>query len=213
MPRLVGLGYASKLYRDLDGLSDLADTERVWDVSWRTLQLCSHETFEDCPYYEQLQYVGDTRIQALITLYMSGDDRLVRQAIEHFDPLGKPPSEHTLEAIAEDSAGLPFDDTRDFDEARKGFIADEGCVFFGADYSQIELRILAHFSGDESLIDAFGSDEDVHRRTAAEVTRVRFARLSGEELAAYVRTGEPLGKAGAYAVQVPGSTGEPEPAQ
>ena len=43
---------------------------------------------------------------------------------EHFDPLGKPPSEHTLKAIAEDSAGLPFDDTRDFDEAQKGFIAE-----------------------------------------------------------------------------------------
>jgi len=43
---------------------------------------------------------------------------------QHFDPLGKPPSEHTLKAIAEDAAGLPFDDTRDFDEARKGFIAE-----------------------------------------------------------------------------------------
>lgn len=43
---------------------------------------------------------------------------------EHFDPLGKPPSEHTLKAIAEDSAALPFDDTRDFDEAQKGFIAE-----------------------------------------------------------------------------------------
>ena len=43
------------------------------------------ETYMDTPYYEQLQYVGDTRIQSLISLYMSGDDRLVRQAIEHFD--------------------------------------------------------------------------------------------------------------------------------
>ncbi|MDJ0868485.1 MAG: alkyl sulfatase dimerization domain-containing protein [Myxococcota bacterium] len=43
---------------------------------------------------------------------------------KHFDPLGKPPSEHTLKAIAEDSAGLPFDDTRDFDEAAKGFLAE-----------------------------------------------------------------------------------------
>ena len=41
----------------------------------------------------------------------------------HFDPLGKPPSKHTLKVIAEDAEGLPFDDTRDFDEADKGFIA------------------------------------------------------------------------------------------
>jgi alkyl sulfatase BDS1-like metallo-beta-lactamase superfamily hydrolase len=44
--------------------------------------------------------------------------------LEHFDPLGKPPSEHALKAIAQDSAGLPFDDKRDFDEAGKGFIAE-----------------------------------------------------------------------------------------
>jgi alkyl sulfatase BDS1-like metallo-beta-lactamase superfamily hydrolase len=42
----------------------------------------------------------------------------------HFDPKGKPPSEHTLKAIVADSAGLPFEDTRDFDEAKKGFIAE-----------------------------------------------------------------------------------------
>ena len=43
---------------------------------------------------------------------------------QHFDPLGKPPSEHTLKAIAEDADGLPFDDVRDFAEAEKGFIAE-----------------------------------------------------------------------------------------
>ena len=45
-------------------------------------RLCAHETYMDTPYYEQLQYVGDTRIQALVSLYMTGDDRLVRQAID-----------------------------------------------------------------------------------------------------------------------------------
>lgn len=56
----------------------------IWDVGWRTARLCAYETYMDCPYYEQLQYVGDTRIQALISLYVSGDDRLMKNAIEQF---------------------------------------------------------------------------------------------------------------------------------
>jgi DNA polymerase-1 len=55
---------------------------------------------------------------------------------------------------------------------REAFVPAEGCVLVSADYSQVELRILAHFSGDESLIDAFAHGEDVHRRTAAEVAGV-----------------------------------------
>ena len=58
---------------------------RIWEVAWRTQRLNSTETFADCPYYEQLQYIGDTRIQALITYYVSGDDRLARNALEQFD--------------------------------------------------------------------------------------------------------------------------------
>ncbi|MDD5434172.1 MAG: DNA polymerase I [Nitrospira sp.] len=52
---------------------------------------------------------------------------------------------------------------------REAFTAEEGHVFLSADYSQIELRVLAHLSGDEVLIDAFKKGEDIHTRTAAEV--------------------------------------------
>ena len=62
-----------------------ATLARVWEVGWRTARLCAHETYMDCPYYEQLQYVGDTRIQALISYVVSGDDRLARQAIETYE--------------------------------------------------------------------------------------------------------------------------------
>ena len=65
--------------------SDLPWIKDMWEVNWRVARLCAWETYFDTPYYEQLQYVGDTRIQALISLYMTGDDRLVRQAISHFD--------------------------------------------------------------------------------------------------------------------------------
>jgi hypothetical protein len=58
-----------------------SEIDKILDIGWRTARLCAHETYMDCPYYEQLQYVGDTRIQALVSLYMTGDDRLVRNAI------------------------------------------------------------------------------------------------------------------------------------
>jgi hypothetical protein len=65
--------------------SDLRWLEDMWQINWRVLRLCAWETYFDTPYYEQLQYIGDTRLQALLSLYMSGDDRLMRQAITHFD--------------------------------------------------------------------------------------------------------------------------------
>lgn len=61
------------------------ELSQIWDISWRTLRVGTHEIFTDCPYYEQLCYVGDTRIQAIVALYVSGDDRLVRKVIEAFD--------------------------------------------------------------------------------------------------------------------------------
>ncbi len=65
--------------------SDARELKNIWDVGWRTARLCANETYFDCPYYEQLQYVGDTRIQSLISLYVSGDDRLVRNALTDFN--------------------------------------------------------------------------------------------------------------------------------
>lgn len=58
---------------------------RMLDIGWRTARLCAFETYMDCPYYEQLQYIGDARIQALVTLYNTNDDRLVRNALTLMD--------------------------------------------------------------------------------------------------------------------------------
>lgn len=58
--------------------------EKIWDVAWRTIENSSGENFFD-PYYEQLNYIGDGRIEAIVSLYVSGDDRLMRKSIEQFD--------------------------------------------------------------------------------------------------------------------------------
>ena len=62
-----------------------SDLDKIWEISWRTARLDAHETYMDTPYYEQLQYVGDTRIQALISYTVGGDDRLAQQALAAFD--------------------------------------------------------------------------------------------------------------------------------
>ncbi len=59
--------------------------ERIWAASIRTMQLCSHETFEDCPHYEQMQYAGDTMITSHLGMLTAGDYRLSRQSLYHFD--------------------------------------------------------------------------------------------------------------------------------
>jgi hypothetical protein len=59
--------------------------EKIWEVALHTMRLCSHETFEDCPYYEQMQYAGDTMITSKLGMLTSGDYRLSRQALLHFD--------------------------------------------------------------------------------------------------------------------------------
>ncbi|MDR1555507.1 MAG: glycoside hydrolase [Tannerellaceae bacterium] len=58
------------------------ELNKMLDIGWRTARLCANETYMDCPYYEQLQYFGDTRIQAMVTLFNTRDPYMVRHAIE-----------------------------------------------------------------------------------------------------------------------------------
>jgi len=66
-------------------------------------------------------------------------------------------------------------------QIRKMFTPKEGCVFVDADYSQIELRILAHMSGDESLIQAYKEEQDIHRMTASKVFHIPFDEVTSAQ--------------------------------
>lgn len=66
-------------------------------------------------------------------------------------------------------------------EIRKAFIPEEGQIFFSADYSQIELRLMAHLSGDAHLIEAFNNGEDIHAATAARIFKKPLEEVSRDE--------------------------------
>ena len=66
-------------------------------------------------------------------------------------------------------------------EIRKAFVPEEGCMFFSADYSQIELRVMAHLSGDENMIEAFREGYDIHASTAAKIYKKTMDDVSRDE--------------------------------
>jgi DNA polymerase-1 len=65
-------------------------------------------------------------------------------------------------------------------EMRKVFIPDEGCIFVSSDYSQIELRIMAHLSGDRNMVEAFNQGQDIHAATAAKIFKLPIDEVTGD---------------------------------
>lgn len=77
------VGYPFELKAKLD--IDIPEVDKMMEIGWRTARLCALDTYMDCPYWEQLQYIGDTRIQAMVSIYNSGDDRLLKNALNLID--------------------------------------------------------------------------------------------------------------------------------
>ena len=65
--------------------TDNTEINQMLDIGWRTARLNAWESYMDCPYYEQLQYIGDSRIQVMVSYFNSSDDRLARNALTHID--------------------------------------------------------------------------------------------------------------------------------
>lgn len=86
-------GYPFQMKANL--MSDRKELSDMMEIGWRTARLCAVDTYMDCPYYERLQYVGDTRIQHFVSFYNSGDDRLIKNAINLLD-YSRQPNGYTL---------------------------------------------------------------------------------------------------------------------
>ena len=85
--KLHGIGWKSTGYPLHLSIPEVSDgpLQKVLEVSAQTLQMCSHETYMDCPYYEQLMYAGDARIESLVTYCSSADARLPKKTLRLFD--------------------------------------------------------------------------------------------------------------------------------
>lgn len=76
-------GYPFEMKASLE--SDDEELAKIMEIGWRTARLCAVDTYMDCPYYERLQYIGDARIQMMISYYNSGDDRQPKNALNLWD--------------------------------------------------------------------------------------------------------------------------------
>jgi len=132
---------------DVDVLSDLAR---------------SHELPAEILAYRSLSKLKSTYVDALPTLIHPQTGRIHTSYNQTVAATGR------LSSSNPNLQNIPIR-TLEGKRIRQAFIADPGCVLISADYSQIELRVLAHLSEDETLLEAFASEEDIHTRTASDV--------------------------------------------
>ncbi len=82
LEKMIEVNYPMQVRTDYD--FGRSDDNKLWEISVRTLQRCMHETYEDCPFYEQLQYCMDTSTQMLFNYQLTDDDLLARKAMDDF---------------------------------------------------------------------------------------------------------------------------------
>jgi len=133
-----------------------------------------HEIVEKILEYRQLGKLNSTYVEGMLPYINEQDHKIHSYFHQTVTATGR---------ISSTDPNLQNIPTR-FDlgkQIRKIFKPGNGYVFFDADYSQIELRVLAHISGDENMIDAFNHDEDIHRQTASKVFNVPFEEVTPKQ--------------------------------
>ena len=150
---------------DTMGLRHGKKTKNGWSTDAETLEkLRDIPLVEDILQYRACQKLNSTYVEGLLKVI--GEDGRIHTRFNQ--------TEARTGRLSSDNPNLQNIPIRDEDgkEIRKAFIPDTGCEFFSADYSQIELRIMAHLSEDKNMIDAFLSGHDIHAATAAKIYKI-----------------------------------------
>lgn len=123
--------------------------------------------------YRSLKKLLSTYIDALPLLINKRDDKIHTSYNQTVTATGR------LSSSNPNLQNIPIREGHGKD-IRKAFIADPGCTFYSADYSQIELRIMAHLSQDPNMVDAFNSGEDIHAATAAKIYKIPIKEVTSD---------------------------------
>lgn len=133
----------------------------------------THPIVEKILEYRGLKKLLSTYIDALPQLINTRDEKVHTSYNQTITSTGR------LSSSNPNLQNIPIRDEQG-KEIRKAFIPDEGYTFLSADYSQIELRIMAHLSQDSNMIDAFNSDQDIHAATAAKIYKIPLEQVTGD---------------------------------
>ncbi len=133
-----------------------------------------HAIVEKILAYRGLKKLLSTYIDALPKLINPKDNRIHTSFNQTITATGR------LSSSNPNLQNIPIRD-EDGKEIRKAFIPDDGCEFFSADYSQIELRIMAHLSEDHNMIEAFTEGDDIHAATAAKIFKQPIENITREQ--------------------------------
>lgn len=171
-PKQVG-----ELLFDRLGLPVIKKTKTGYSTDSEVLETLSAQGESEIPglilQYREVGKLLSTYVKALPKLIHPKDKRLHTHFNQHVAATGR------LSSNNPNLQNIPIR-TELGRQIRKGFKAIEGHTLLGADYSQVELRLLAHFSNDETMIDAFNNNEDIHKQTASEVMDVPLNDVTSE---------------------------------
>ncbi len=187
-----------EVYRLAGGPFNIASPKQVGDILFNRLEIAekarktknngqyntSEEVLESLKGRHPIvgKILGYRRLRKLLSTYVDSLPALVNPRTGHIHTSFN----QTITATGRLSSSNPNLQNipvrnEDGKEIRKAFIPDDGCEFFSADYSQIELRIMAHLSGDPRMTEAFRNGQDIHAATAARIYRKPIEKVTREE--------------------------------
>ena len=142
----------------------------AWSTSAEVLEALDHPAIEPLMHYRKLSKLVGTYIEGLSKL-VDATGRIHTTFDQTSTVTGR------ISSVEPNLQNIPVR-SEEGREIRRAFVAKEGCLLLDADYSQIELRVLAHLSGDPAMQDAFLKGQDIHTRTAAEINGVPFESVT-----------------------------------